>query len=146
MVLYGFKTVITKKKFNSKIKLWKGSKFPFYNATKIPIFHFRCELSHIGFHKVRMCVLFRFFPSQMRWMPPPIHNDPWHWKEIRLYSLGEKATSFTNQFLITCHPWLSINYKIIFILKNSMGMAWHLKQNELFTNFGKSIIVAINGD
>jgi hypothetical protein len=38
-----------------------------------------------------MCVLFKFFPSQMRWIPPPIHNDPQHWKEIRLYSLGEKG-------------------------------------------------------
>ncbi len=52
--------------------------------------HFMCEKSHIGFHKVQMYVLFRFFPSQMRWMPP-IHNDPQHWKEIRLYSLGEKG-------------------------------------------------------
>jgi hypothetical protein len=145
VVLYGFKIVITKK-IQLQIKLWKGSKFTFYNATKIHIFHFRCDLSHIGFHNVRMYVLFRFFPSQMRWMPPPIHNDPRHWKEIRLHSLGEKGAFFTNQFLITCHPWLCINYKIIFILKNSMGMAWHLKQVELFTNFGKSITLAINGD
>ncbi len=79
------------KKINSKTKLSKGSKFMFYNATKIPLFHFRCDLSHIGFHKVQMCVLFKLFPSQMRWMPPPIRNDTQHCKEIRLYSLGEKC-------------------------------------------------------
>jgi hypothetical protein len=81
-----------------------------------------------------MCVLFKFFPSQMRWMPPPIHNDPQHWKEIRLYSLGEKGPILLINFQLHVILDFVSNYKIIFISKNSMGMAWHLKQVELFTN------------
>jgi hypothetical protein len=42
---------------------------------KNSISYFKCGMPHISFHKVPMCVLFRFFPPKMCWMSSPIHTN-----------------------------------------------------------------------